>query len=96
MQPLLEYAKHNPRLQIHDKIRTTRKHPIRSLSRARVRLLCHIERLLLKHMPGSSARHRVVREIAYGIDGLAADGLGGFVQEGVEEDALEGGECGRR
>lgn len=47
-------------------------------------------------MPRAAARHGLVGQVGDGVDGFAADHRHGFMKEGVEEDALEGGDRLRR
>jgi hypothetical protein len=84
---------HNLRLKVHDEIRTTLKSAIRALAQTFICTLRHVKDLGLKGMPGSTTCHRGIGEVADGIDGLETNEVSGLLCEGVEEEALESGEC---
>jgi hypothetical protein len=41
-------------------------------------------------VPGSTAPHRIVGEITYGVDGLSTDRVDVLMQKGLKQDTLDG------
>jgi hypothetical protein len=86
LQSTLENAQHSTRLQIHDKVWTSCKYPIRALSQPGCNLtttfilsLHHAESLCLQRVPWAPTNHALVGEIADGINALTTNGRHGFV-----------------
>ncbi len=90
LQSLLKYRYDGIRLKIDDEIWASSKDTECGLAREDVRAICHGEDLGLESGPWMAALHGIIGEVCDGVDGLAADDGSGLVEEGVEEDALEG------
>ena len=76
-------------VEVDEEVGTTGKDAKGGLAGEDVGAIRHSEDLGAESVPWVTALGRVVGEIGDGVDGLAADDGGGFMEEGVEEDALE-------
>jgi len=91
LQTVLKHPENCIRLEIHDKVRATGEDTERAVARARICSFTHGEGLSLQCVPRPTALHRVVGQVAYSVDGFSADRVDLFVQEGMQEEALNGG-----
>ncbi len=96
LQTVLEHPENRIRLEIHDKVGATRKDAERAVAGTGVCSFAHRKGLSLQCVPRPAALHRVVGQVAYCVDRFPTDRVDLLVQEGVEEDALNGGESLRR
>ena len=90
LQTVLEHPENCIRLEIHDEVGTTGKDAKRAVAGAGVHSFAHGKGLSLQCVPRPATLHRVVGQVAYGVDGLSTDRVDLLVREGVEEDALNG------
>lgn len=95
LKSFLEDVEDSVGLEVHYEVRTAGEDAEGGLARVHVRA-GHGKDLRLEGVPWAAALHGVVGEVCDGVDGLVAHDGGGFMEEGVEEDALEGGDgrCG--